>query len=139
MWKIWLAMALTACVPSAETEGYATAEYVWELYGHSSPAPETVFVYPPDLNCGNDSRGPVGFKHAGVCKAGAYSVASHRITVAKPDFLRWSETALAHELWHAHISVTYGPETAERVGDGVGFDPENRITETQKKLFAIGQ
>jgi hypothetical protein len=75
---------------------------IWEAYGSQRPMPEVRWVRPPRLNCHEGQ----GFLVDGACLAG-FARLSY-VVIALPDGYLFSRTALAHEMFHAHLLQTTG-------------------------------
>lgn len=84
--------------PSVDESLVQAAALVWQAYGRTDELPQVRVVEASEQTCTMPS-GLTGFRTAIGCREG-FQLVPGIVSVARPASGKWSESTLAHELWH---------------------------------------
>ena len=116
---------------------------VWDFFGGTRAPPEIEWIDHHRLNCGEGNRGfyreqiPIEklYRLPKVCVVGVFWEHTYRIQVEYPPTFSFSDSAFAHELYHAHLYNTYGSGDPEHVA--AGFLPGGLVDRADELLEIV--
>lgn len=132
--------------PFNQLKAHSSIHLVWNFYQEQHRPPQITWVHGSQLNCGEGNQGffreqtPLErrFSIPLTCVIGVFWENSYKAYVAIPlgnDF-RPSESALAHELYHAHLYKTLG--SADPNHEDSGFAVGGAVQQAEELLKSSG-
>jgi len=155
--SVLLALVISGCAGCNPREDVIPGQIeatalVWQFYGNTEPnspePPRIEWVYPEDLDCGLSEDGIYqGFyrrqvpieKTLGIkpqCVAGVFWSEGYYTQVAHKIGFKFTTSAFAHELYHAHLWRSTGDGNGTHTDPG--FKPGGAVDQANANLAAAG-
>lgn len=136
---ILLAFISACSFPTIEDQEWAT-KIVWnEGYGSTSNPPQIEWFEQDRLNCFERDGRFIGWKpysNSDICVGGLYHDGVNLVQLAHPTNFKFSNSAFAHELWHAYLKCSTGD--SDNGHKDPGFGPSGIVTKTNENLVELG-